>query len=167
MIKNEIKHILFMGSPDFACPCLEELIQDFPHTKISVCTQSDKAQGRSQKIKQTPVKTLALSNKCDVYTPNTKRELTQCVCSLNPDLIIVVAYGFILEKRITDTFVCINVHASLLPKYRGATPMQAALLKQDTETGITLIKIIITVRKLNSCSYLLYTACSNQYCPLQ
>ncbi|MEK9656784.1 MAG: methionyl-tRNA formyltransferase [bacterium] len=136
-----LDHILFMGSPDFACPCLKALIEHYPNSQISVCTQADKPYGRNKKITPTPIKTLALSHKIKVYTPKTKQELSTQVNSLKPDLIIVVAYGFILEKTITDNFLCINVHASLLPKYRGATPMQAALLNNDKQTGITLIKM--------------------------
>eukprot|EP01046_Picozoa_sp_COSAG06_P007612 COSAG06_NODE_373_length_16684_cov_3.035574_5_plen_294_part_00 len=135
------KHILFMGSPDFAKPCLAALIQHFPNSQISVCTQADKPSGRNKKITPTPIKKLALKHNLSTYTPTSKQALTDCVKTINPSLIIVVAYGFILEAAITDHYCCINVHGSLLPKYRGATPMQAALLNQDKETGVTLIQM--------------------------
>lgn len=135
------KRILFMGSPDFACPTLEMLIHEFSNSDIHICTQADKPSGRNKKISPTPIKKLALKYQKPVYTPQSKQELTTCVQTINPDLIIVVAYGFIIEKAITDHYICINIHGSLLPKYRGATPMQAALLNQDKQTGITLIKM--------------------------
>ena len=139
--KISTQKILFMGSPEFACPSLTNLIQQYPKNIIAVCSQSDKIRGRNKAIQETPVKKLAKAHHIPVYTPQTKTELTSIITKLNPTLIIVIAYGFILEKKITDSFLCINAHASLLPKYRGASPMQSALLNNDNISGITLIQM--------------------------
>ncbi len=136
-----IKKIVFMGSPDFACFSLNALIEQYPNTKITVISQPDKAQGRGKKIKATDVKLLACEKNLEVHTPESKDELATLVTSIHPDLILVVAYGMIIPSTITDQYLCINIHGSLLPKYRGASPVQAALLNGDSETGITLIKL--------------------------
>jgi methionyl-tRNA formyltransferase len=136
--------VVFMGTPDFAVPVLNYLIKS---TKLlAVVTQPDKKAGRKQKIAQSPIKQLALANKIKVLQPAKVRdnaEFIQQIKQLQPDLIVVVAYGFILPKEILDIpkYGIINIHASLLPKYRGASPIQSAILNGDQETGVTLMLI--------------------------
>lgn len=130
-----------MGTPDFAVPCLQRLI-DSNNEIIAVFTQPDKKVGRKQILTPPPVKVLAENNKINVYQPNTMKsdEIINLIREINPDLIVVVAYGKILPLSILSIpeFGCINVHASLLPKYRGAAPIQWAVLNGDTETGVAV-----------------------------
>ena len=130
-----------MGSPSFACSSLQGLCDLFSDSQITVFSRTDKPVKRSDKLVATPVKKLALSLNLTVKTPVNKTELEKEVMAIQPDLIVVVAYGMILPQSITDTFFCINGHGSILPAYRGASPIQASLLNQDTETGITLIRM--------------------------
>tara|TARA_A100001015_G_scaffold308189_1_gene405387 strand:- start:1637 stop:2494 length:858 start_codon:yes stop_codon:yes gene_type:complete len=134
-------HLLFLGTPEFSVPCLERIINHFPDFKISVISMPDKVRGRGKSVSFSPVKQSAIDHNLPVYTPSSKSDLTHQINKLSPDLVVVVAYGMIIEKAIVDTYFCINVHASLLPKYRGASPIQAALLNNDKTTGITLIKL--------------------------
>lgn len=138
-------NIVFMGSPDFAVPCLKALI-DSGETIQAVLTQPDKARGRrGNKLMPTPVKELALQHEIPVYQPVSlkKGDEAEEMCSLleelSPELIVVVAYGKILPKRVLDIpkHGCINVHASLLPRYRGAAPIQWCVLNGEKETGVT------------------------------
>ncbi|OGY42428.1 MAG: methionyl-tRNA formyltransferase [Candidatus Buchananbacteria bacterium RBG_13_36_9] len=136
--------IIFMGTPDFGAPVFLALIDKF--NIVAAVTQPDKKVGRKQEITQSPIKKIALKNKIEVLQPEKVRdnaEFIQRVKSLQPDLIIVVAYGFILPKEILEIpkFGAINIHASLLPKYRGASPIQTAILNGDKETGISIILI--------------------------
>lgn len=130
-----------MGTPDFAVPCLQKLI-DSDNEITAVFTQPDKKVGRKQILTPPPVKVLAEENIITVYQPNTMKseETINLIKDINPDIIVVVAYGKILPKVILDIpeFGCINVHASLLPKYRGAAPIQWAVLNGDTETGVAV-----------------------------
>lgn len=130
-----------MGTPDFAVPCLQKLI-DSDNEITAVFTQPDKKVGRKQILTPPPVKVLAEENNITVYQPNTMKseETIDLIKDINPDIIVVVAYGKILPKVILDIpeFGCINVHASLLPKYRGAAPIQWAVLNGDTETGVAV-----------------------------
>lgn len=130
-----------MGTPDFAVPCLQKLI-DSDNEITAVFTQPDKKVGRKQILTSPPVKVLAEENNITVYQPNTMKseETINLIKDINPDIIVVVAYGKILPKVILDIpgFGCINVHASLLPKYRGAAPIQWAVLNGDTETGVAV-----------------------------
>lgn len=130
-----------MGTPDFAVPCLQKLI-DSDNEITAVFTQPDKKVGRKQILTPPPVKVLAEENNITVYQPNTMKseEMINLIKDINPDIIVVVAYGKILPKVILDIpeFGCINVHASLLPKYRGAAPIQWAVLNGDTETGVAV-----------------------------
>lgn len=136
--------IVFMGTPSFAVPCLKALIENKDNV-VGVFTQPDKPRGRGHKLQPTPVKALALEHKIDVYQPNSLRkgedaqEAFKVLQELNPDLIIVVAYGQILPKQILDLpkHGCINIHASLLPKYRGAAPIQWCIMNGEKKTGIT------------------------------
>ena len=133
--------ILFMGTPDFSCTSLLALLNNFSEFEFSVITMPDKVRTRGKKVSPAPVKLIAQKNNLDVYTPSTKKDVTDLIFKINPDLIIVVAYGMIIEKTVVDSYFCINVHASLLPKYRGASPIQAALLNGDLTTGVTLIQL--------------------------
>ena len=132
--------ILFMGTPDFAVPCLQSLLEA-GHEVCAVFTQPDKPKGRGYALAPPPVKVLALERGLPVYQPKTLRtpEAARRIRELQPACIVVVAYGKILPKEILDIppHGCINVHASLLPKYRGAAPIQWAVLNGDAETGVT------------------------------
>lgn len=132
--------IVFMGTPEFAVPSLKALIEK--HEVCAVFTQPDKPKGRGKKIAMSPIKELALKYKIDVYQPKLLRkdkELIKTIKSLNPDFIVVVAYGQILTKEVLDIpkYNCINVHGSLLPKYRGAAPINWAIINGETVTGNT------------------------------
>lgn len=135
--------IVFMGTPDFAVPCLQKLIDK--HNVTAVFSQPDKPVGRKQIMTPPPVKILAQENNITVYQPDTLKDgkALGIVKALEPDVIIVVAYGKILPKEILTAakYGCINVHASLLPKYRGAAPVQWAVLNGDKETGVTIMQM--------------------------
>lgn len=133
--------ILFMGTPDFAEESLKSLYEA-KYEIIGVVTNVDKPKGRGMKMIAPPVKEYALEKGLKVYQPETVKNNTEFINeikTLNPDLIVVVAYGKILPKEILDIpkYGCINVHASLLPKYRGAAPIQWAVLNGDKTTGVT------------------------------
>lgn len=137
-------NIVFMGTPDFAVPCLQALI-DAGENVQAVFTQPDKPKGRGYKMLPPPVKSLALTHNIPVYQPLSLKKGEDAAAALEtlkqlaPDFIIVVAYGKILPKEILDLpkYSCINVHASLLPKYRGAAPIQRVVLDGEKETGVT------------------------------
>ena len=133
--------IVFMGTPDFAEASLQALI-DANYNIEAVVTNPDRPKGRGMKMLYSPVKELAVSKNIPVFQPEKVRnniEFIEKIKSINPDVICVVAYGKILPKEILEIpkYGCINVHASLLPKYRGAAPIQWAVLNGDKETGIT------------------------------
>ena len=132
--------IVFMGTPDFAVPCLQALL-DHPYEVVGVFTQLDKPKGRGYQLTPPPVKELAVSKGIPVSQPTTLRDGTalEQLKIWKPDLIVVVAYGKFLPKEILELprLGCINVHASLLPKYRGAGPIQWAILNGETVTGVT------------------------------
>lgn len=132
--------IVFMGTPDFAAGCLQALL-DSPHQVVGVFCQPDKPKGRGMKLTPPPVKELALSRGVPVYQPKSLKKgnaLEECK-ALAPDMIVVVAYGKLLPGDFLrlPPLGCINVHASLLPKYRGAGPIQWCILNGETQTGIT------------------------------
>lgn len=133
-------NVVFMGTPDFAVPCLEKLIKSEDCNVLAVFTQTDKRVGRKQLLTSPPVKVLAVQYDIPVYQPVSLKneEAYETIRELNPDLLVVVAYGKILPKSILDypEYGCINVHASLLPKYRGAAPIQWAVLNGDEKTGV-------------------------------
>ena len=137
-------NIVFAGTPDFAVAHLKSLL-DHKFNVVAVCTQPDGLSGRGQKLKKSPVKILAEKNNITVYQPSTwKTDVArEFLISLNPDVLIVVAYGLILPQTVLDvpTFGCINVHASLLPRWRGAAPIQRAIAAGDTESGITIMQM--------------------------
>ncbi len=132
--------ILFMGTPEFAVPSLDALVKN-NYDVCAVFTKPDKPQGRKQIILPTPVKAYALSKGIEVFQPEKLKseESFELLKKINPDIIIVVAYGKILPKNFIDfpKYGCINVHGSLLPKYRGAAPIQWSIINGDTVTGIT------------------------------
>ena len=134
--------IVFMGTPDFAVPSLKQLIGD-GHEVVGVFTQPDKPKNRGMKLTPSPVKVVALENNIPVYQPTTLKsdEPYEDLAALAPELIVVAAYGKILPKRILDLPPkgCINVHSSLLPRYRGAAPINWAILNGETETGVTIM----------------------------
>lgn len=132
--------IIFMGTPDFACPTLQKLI-DLGANLVAVVTQPDRPKGRGQKLMPPPVKELAVRYDIPVYQPVKVRDagFIEVVRELAPDAIVVVAFGQILPKALLDIppFGCINVHASLLPRYRGAAPLNWCIINGETETGTT------------------------------
>ena len=134
-------NIIFMGTPDFAKESLEAICEA-GYNVIAVVTNPDKPKGRGMKMVASPVKEYAISKNIPVYQPTKIKnniEFIEKIKKLNPDIICVVAYGKILPKEILDIpkYGCVNVHGSLLPKYRGAAPIQWAVLNGDKKTGIT------------------------------
>ena len=136
--------IVFMGTPDFAVPCLEALVQA-GYDVIAAVTQTDKPKGRGGQMTFPPVKETALKYNIPVLQPKRARdeEFLQTMRDLNPDVAIVVAYGKILPQALLDIpkHGCINVHASLLPKYRGAAPIQWAVIDGEEKSGVTTMQM--------------------------
>lgn len=137
--------IIFMGTPDFSVPSLKSIYKS-EHELIAIVTVPDKERGRGQKVSFTPVKEFAIENKTPVYQPEKLKgnvEFVDQMKKLNPDLFVVVAFR-ILPKEIFNIpkFGSFNLHASLLPKYRGAAPIQWALINGETETGLTTFKLV-------------------------
>ena len=132
--------VVFMGTPDFAVGTLEAIIKE-EHEVVGVVTQPDKPKGRGKNMQFTPVKEVAIANQIPVYQPLKVKEpeFIEELAKLNPEVIVVVAFGQILPKAILDMpkYGCVNVHASLLPKYRGAAPIQWAVIDGETESGVT------------------------------
>jgi len=133
--------VLFMGSPNFAIPILEGLLAH--HQVVGVVTQPDRPAGRGLKLHPPPVKELALAHGIPVFQPESlkREEAVAWIKAKEPDVIVVAAFGQILPPAVLriPPYGCLNVHASLLPRYRGAAPIQAAILNGDLETGITII----------------------------
>jgi methionyl-tRNA formyltransferase len=136
-----INKIIFMGTPEYALPSLTLIHENYKKELIAVFTKPDAKQGRNLKVQITSIKEYALKNNLPVFTPKDKTELTEKIKELKPDLIVIIAYGILIPKEITEKYLCVNLHGSLLPKYRGASPIQTSLLNNDQKTGITLIKI--------------------------
>jgi methionyl-tRNA formyltransferase len=139
-------NILFMGTPDFAEQSLSYLVQS-KHKVIGVVTTEDKPHGRGMKLQPTPVKRYALEHDIPVYQPERikeNEEFIHTIKELNPDIICVASYGKILPKELIEIpkYGCINVHPSMLPKYRGATPIQTAIMNGDKTTGVTIMHIV-------------------------
>ena len=132
-------NVVFMGTPDFAVPILETLIKN-TNVKL-VVTQPDAYVGRKKVLTPSPVKKKALEHNIEVFTPNKIREDYEKILEINPDIIITCAYGQIIPKILLDLpkHKCVNVHASLLPKYRGGAPIHASILNGDDCTGITIM----------------------------
>jgi methionyl-tRNA formyltransferase len=142
--------IIFAGTPEFAVPTLQMLL-DSEHEVCAVYTQPDRPAGRGRKLQPSPVKELALKTGIPVFQPETLKtdEDLQQIASFNADLMVVVAYGVILTQAVLDTprLGCINVHGSLLPRWRGAAPIQRAIMAGDEKTGVTIMRM---VRKLDA-----------------
>jgi methionyl-tRNA formyltransferase len=137
--------IVFAGTPDFAAVHLQALIDCGQHEIAAVYTQPDRPAGRGKKLTASPVKQLACDNGLNIYQPTSLKDADaqQQLASLDADLMIVVAYGLILPQAVLDTprLGCINVHGSLLPKWRGAAPIQRAIEAGDKETGICVMQM--------------------------
>lgn len=136
--------IIFMGTPDFSVMSLDSLVKA-GHDVAAVVTQPDKPKGRSGKMQYTPVKEKAIELNIPVYQPERVKEpeFFDVVKEINPDVIVVIAFGQILPKEILDfpKYGCINIHASLLPKYRGAAPIQWSVIDGEKETGVTTMQM--------------------------
>ena len=136
--------IVFMGTPDFAVGALEALVEA-GHEVVAVVTQPDKPKGRGKEMQQTPVKACALKHNIEVFQPVKIKtpEAVEVLKGYGADLFVVAAFGQILSKEILDMpkFGCVNIHASLLPKYRGAAPIQWAILDGEKETGVTIMQM--------------------------
>jgi methionyl-tRNA formyltransferase len=135
--------IVFMGSPDFALPGLSALAAARNYQVVGVVTQPDRASGRGRELKAPPVKTLALELNIPIVQPEKLHEAKAQIQEWNPDLIVVAAFGQILKTDVLDLppYGCVNVHASLLPRWRGAAPINAAILHGDKETGVTIMQM--------------------------
>jgi len=137
--------IIFSGTPDFAVPALQMLI-DSKHELCAVYTQPDRPSGRGRKLTPSPIKKLALEAGIPVFQPETLKteEDIKQLASLNADLMIVVAYGLLLPQAVLDApkHGCINIHGSLLPRWRGAAPIHRAIMAGDEETGVTIMQVI-------------------------
>ena len=138
----ESLRIVFMGTPDFSVPSLAQLAQS-QHDVVAVYSQPDKQRGRGKKVTFSPVKEKAVELGIPVFQPDSMRsdEVISELKSLSPDVIIVIAYGKILPKAVLDIpkYGCLNVHGSLLPKYRGAAPIQYAIKEGEAESGVTIM----------------------------
>lgn len=134
--------IIFLGTPEFALPALEALIKN-DLAPFLVITQPDKPIGRKQNLSPSPIKELALANNLEIAQPRNKKELKEVFSQNKADICILVAYGMIIPDEIINQpeFGFLNLHPSLLPKYRGSSPIQTALLNGDKETGISIIKL--------------------------
>ena len=137
-----MKNIMFMGTPEISAIALKKLIDD-GHGISVVITREDKPRGRGKTMMPTPVKSLAMEQGIPVYTPKTLRDeaFVELLDQYKPEIIVVVAYGKILPINVIEypKFGCINLHVSLLPKYRGAAPMQRAIMAGEKETGVTIM----------------------------
>ena len=137
-----MKNIMFMGTPEISATALKRLLDD-GHGICAVITREDKPRGRGNVMMPTPVKTLAIENNIPVYTPKTLRDeaFASLLDEYKPEIIVVVAYGKILPLNVIEypKYGCINLHVSLLPKYRGAAPMQRAIMEGEKETGVTIM----------------------------
>jgi methionyl-tRNA formyltransferase len=134
---------IFIGTPDFGIPALEAIIKSNKFEIIAVITQPDKPKGRKQILTPPPVKEIALKNDIQVLQPKKINHDIETIQNLEPDIIIVAAYAQIISQAILDIpkYDCINIHGSLLPKYRGAACIQGAILDGESETGITIMKM--------------------------
>ena len=139
--------IVFMGTPDFAVGSLKALCESGKHEIVGVVTQPDRPKGRGNKMLMTPVKEYALEQGLTVYQPQKVKtpEFVQTLRELQPELIVVAAFGQFLSRELLELppHGCINVHASLLPKYRGAAPIQYAIIKGEKESGVTIMQMDI------------------------
>ncbi|MGY6277757.1 methionyl-tRNA formyltransferase [Methylomonas sp. MgM2] len=151
--------IVFAGTPEFAVPTLRALL-DSPYEVCAVYTQPDRPAGRGRKLTASPIKQLALANQIPVFQPENFKapEALSQLQSMDADLMVVVAYGLILPQAVIDAprLACINIHGSLLPRWRGAAPIHRALMAGDEKTGVTIMKV---VKKLDAGDMLLKVEC--------
>src|SRR5882762_6777688 len=137
--------IVFFGTPQFAVPTLQRLL-DSPHTVAGVVTQPDRPRGRGQRVTDAPVKALAVERHIPVMQPERLKppDVAEALRAWQPDLGVVAAYGRIIPEHLlaVPRLGMINVHASLLPKYRGAAPVHRAVMNGDAETGVTIMRVI-------------------------
>lgn len=144
MLRRNRMKVIFMGTPDFAVPVLEALIKN--HNVVAVVSQPDKPKGRGKKLQPTPVKALAEANNIPVYQPKRIKddEFVDILEKIEADIYVVVAYGQLLSQRILDIpqYGCVNVHGSLLPKYRGAAPIQWSIINGEEKTGVTIMYMV-------------------------
>ena len=131
--------VIFMGTPIFAVPILDYLIENT--NVVLVVTKPDTFEGRKKILTYSPIKKVALNNNIDVITPDKIKDAFEIISEINPDIIITCAYGKIVPENILSIpkYGAINVHASILPKYRGASPIQSAILNGEEKTGITIM----------------------------
>ena len=136
--------IVYAGTPEFALPCLKK-INESEMEIIAVLTQPDRPAGRGMKIKESPIKKYAKDNQLSFYQPEKiDEEFTNSIKQLRPDVLIVAAYGLILPKHFIDIFPkkAFNIHASILPKWRGAAPIQRAIMHGDEQIGVTIMEVV-------------------------
>lgn len=140
--------IMFAGTPDFAVPALDALAQS-AHEVVLVLTQPDRPAGRGMKLKASPVKALAERHGISVFQPETLKsaEVQARIAAAQADVLVVAAYGLIIPQAVLDMprLGCYNIHASLLPRWRGAAPIQRALLAGDSETGVTIMEVVLAL----------------------
>lgn len=141
-------NIIFAGTPEFAVPTLAALIAA-GHNIMLVLTQPDRPAGRGMKLKASPVKELALQHNLPIFQPETLKtaEVQARIAETHADMMVVAAYGLMIPQAVLDVPAkgCLNIHASLLPRWRGAAPIQRAMLAGDTETGITLMQVVLAL----------------------
>jgi len=151
--------VVFAGTPEFAVPTLQALL-DSSHEVCAVYTQPDRPAGRGRKLTASPIKQLALRHQIPVYQPENFKnpDAIAELAALRADLMVVIAYGLILPQAVIDAprLACINVHGSLLPRWRGAAPIHRALMAGDDKTGVTIMKV---VKKLDAGDMLLKAEC--------
>jgi methionyl-tRNA formyltransferase len=140
--------LIFAGTPEFAVPALAALIAA-GHTIVLVLTQPDRPAGRGMKLKASPVKELALAHDLAVFQPETLKtaDVQERIAAANADVMVVAAYGLIIPQAVLDMPKdgCLNIHASLLPRWRGAAPIQRAILAGDSETGVTIMQVVLAL----------------------
>jgi methionyl-tRNA formyltransferase len=138
-------NVIFMGTPEFAVPALDALIQSNNHKVAAVFSQQPKAKGRGMLIQNSPVHDKAAAHNISVYTPSSlkTKETLDLIKSISADIIIVIAYGFIIPIDILESkkYGCLNIHPSKLPKYRGAAPLQRTIINGDLETAVCVIQM--------------------------
>lgn len=138
-------NIIFMGTPDFGVPALNALIQSKSHKVVAVFSQQPKAKGRGMKIQMSPIHAMAVANNISVYTPITLKtpDALDLINSISADIIVVVAYGFIIPKNILEAkkYGCLNIHPSKLPKYRGAAPLQRTIMDGNKESAVCVMQM--------------------------
>ena len=137
--------IIFMGTPNFALPTLQTIIDDPYFEIVGVFTKEPQMAGRGHKITNSPIHNLALQNNLKIFTPKTLKDpkIQKEFTDLNADVAVVVAYGLLLPKPILEApkLGCVNIHPSLLPRWRGAAPIQRTIMAGDTETGVDIIQM--------------------------